>query len=191
MCFKINMKQVQKKYAIILFSLFFFPNAFFVILGIESFPLTCAHMFMFGHYIDENTNLYEFKFEGVKDGKTTELIDFLGKPEDHFMRHFFSKVYGSIEAVSPFTNKLSENAENFQNRMDMFFQLYESNVLLKKYHLSFDHINLKAVRINQERQLLTTPELIGYYDCFKKTYKSAYNKASLSQITNKETNGTY
>ena len=76
-----NDKLVQKKYAIIIFCLFIIPNVFVVVLGIESFPLTCAPMF--GHYINSNTELYEFKFEGVKNEQSIDLIDFLGKPEDN------------------------------------------------------------------------------------------------------------
>ena len=64
------------------------------------------------------------------------------------MRHFFSKVYGCTQAISPFTNKLFESNEYFQNRMDMFFKQYETDVLFKKYDLTFDHIYLKVIRVN-------------------------------------------
>jgi hypothetical protein len=124
-----NLINSQKRYVFLIFCLFLLPNIFVVVLGIESFPLTCAPMF--GHYIDDNTKLYEFKFEGLKNGKTTDLIDYLDKPENHFIRHFFSKAYGSTNTIYPFTNKLSESATSFQNRMNMFFQQYQSTFVLK------------------------------------------------------------
>ena len=101
------------------------------------------------------------------------------------MRHFFSKVYGSTEAISPFTNKLSESNDYFQNRMNMFFQQYESEVLLKKYHLSIDYINLKVVRVNQKRETIFNPEIIGYYDCKSKKYHSIFkNRSTMGQTLN-------
>ena len=108
------------------------------------------------------------------------------------MSHFFSKVYGSTEAVSPFTNKLSENAAYFQNRIDMFFQHYESDVLFKKYDLTFDHIYLKVIRVNQMREPISHPKVIGYYDWLNKSYISVYkNKSNLSQRINISFNETF
>jgi len=155
------------------------PNMFVMLFGIESFPYTCAPMF--GHYIDAKTNLYLFQFEGVNKDKSTDLVDYLGKPEDFFMRHFFSKVYGSTHPISPFTNKLSESDVAFQNRMAVFFEHY-TKVLKEKYNLSFEQINFKAVHVNQDRKPLAQPKLVGYYNCLNKTYVSAF-KNQLSNTT--------
>lgn len=167
----------KKNYPKILFACFLIPNVFVVTLGIESFPLTCAPMF--GHYIDEETPLYVLKFEGVTNSETIDLVNYLGKPEDFFMRHFFSKVYGSTQAISPFTNKLSESNQDFQHRMNTFFKHYEQ-VLFKNYNLSFEQIQLKAVHVNQNRKPIGNPISLGFYNCETKTYKSAKNYTSIS-----------
>ncbi len=169
--------KAKNTYKAIVIAFFLVPNVFVMLVGIESFPYTCAPMF--GHYINKDTKLYLFKLEGVNQGKSTDLIDYLGKPEDFFMRHFFSKVYGSTDAISPFTNKLSESETAFQNRMTLFFDKY-SRVLKEKYTLSFEQIQLKVVRVNQDRKPLSPPQIVGYYDCLSKTYTSAYKNAALT-----------
>ena len=170
-------KQLRKQYATLLFACFLIPNIGVVVFGIESFPFTCAPMF--GHYIDKETPLYLLKFEGVTDTETIDLVNYFGKPEDFFMRHFFSKVYGSTQAISPFTNKISESKEAFQHRMNTFFKHYES-VLLKNYNLSFNQINVKAVRVNQNRKPLDNPTNLGFYNCKTNTYKTAVNSNHLN-----------
>ncbi len=149
------------------------PNIFVVIMGIESTPYTCAPMF--GHYIDENTDLYLFKFEGVLDGEKTNLVDYYGKPEGFFIRHFFSKVYGSTKAISPFTNKLSESPEAFNKRMQAFFISY-GNYLQKEYNKSFDKIDLFIKKVDQNRNVLMDYELLGFFDYHEQHYKSLYHK---------------
>ncbi|MFD0988637.1 hypothetical protein ACFQ1R_00890 [Mariniflexile jejuense] len=154
------------------------PNIFVMVLGIESFPYTCAPMF--GHYIDSKTDLYLLEFEGVNDGKTTNLINYLGKPEDFFMRHFFSKVYGSTKAISPFSNKLSESDEAFHDRMKLFF-LHYTKILKDEYHLTFQKINIKAVKVNQDRKKLTEPKIIGFYDTSEKEYISSIENKTVKR----------
>lgn len=167
------MKVLNKTYKYLIITLLVLPNVFVMLLGIESFPYTCAPMF--GHYINEDTSLYLLEFEGVHNGKTTNLINYLGKPEDFFMRHFFSKVYGSTEAISPFTNKLNESEVAFQYRMNTFFKHYTS-MLKHEYQLSFDTINIKAVKVNQDRTPLAKPEIIGFYDLHKNQYNNSFKK---------------
>jgi hypothetical protein len=167
--------KLKNSYKTFVISLLLIPNLFVVVLGIESFPYTCAPMF--GHYIDNETPLYLFKLEGLNQNKTTDLTAYLGKPEDFFMRHFFSKVYGSTQAISPFSHKLSESQSAFQNRMHVFFEHY-TTVLKEKYHLSFEQINIKAIQVDQKRQPRAEPQLLGYYDGLNKTYVSAHQNAT-------------
>lgn len=167
----------SKLYKALIIPLILLPNIFVMILGIESFPYTCAPMF--GHYIDTKTDLYLLEFEGVNNNKTTNLINYLGKPEDFFMRHFFSKVYGSTQAISPFSNKLSENNEAFQNRMNTFF-IHYTEVLKKEYQLTFEKINIKAVRVNQNRNKLSEPKIIGVFYTSKNKYISSFNNKAVN-----------
>ena len=147
------------------------PNIFVIIFGIESFPYTCAPMF--GHYIDDKTDLYLFKFEGVNDSTSINLVNYYGKSEDLFIRHFFSKAYGSTSPISPFDKKLTESESYFQHRMDTFFTYY-SNFLLSKYNLTFNKINLVVKEIDQNRNVITDYTPIGYYTYSDKKYHSLY-----------------
>lgn len=165
------MKLLKKTYFLLTVSIVLLPNIFVVVMGIESFPYTCAPMF--GHYIDDTTDLYLFKLEGVKNNETTDLTEFYGKTEDFFMRHFFSKVYGSTKAISPFTNKLSESPEYFNKRMNAFFDYYTS-FLKTEYKKSFDNINVAVKKVDQDRNTLSDYEVIGYYDTTKNKYHSLY-----------------
>lgn len=162
------MKTLKKIYKFIVITLVLIPNLFVIVFGIESFPYTCAPMF--GHYIDDKTDFYLLQFEGVNDSTTTDLTDYYGKPDAFFIRHFFSKVYGSTDDISPFTNKLEESPEAFQSRMNEFFNHY-SLFIKKEYNLSFDRINLKAQIVNQNREALTASKNIGYFDCKTGHYK--------------------
>lgn len=161
------LKALKKIYKPTVIVLILIPNLFVMIFGIESFPYTCAPMF--GHYIDDNTDFYLMKFEGVNDSIKTDLTDYYGKPDEFFIRHFFSKVYGSTDDISPFTNKLEESPEAFQSRMDEFFNHY-SLFIKKKYNLSFDRINLKVQNVNQNREALAPSKNIGYFDSRTKHY---------------------
>lgn len=164
-------KKIKKIYKSVIIALVLIPNIFVMVFGIESFPYTCAPMF--GHYIDDNTNLYLLKFEGVKDSTATDLTDYYGKPDEFFIRHFFSKVYGSSEDISPFTDKLSESPEAFQNRMDEFFNDFTEN-MLDKHNLSFDKIVLSAVKVNHNREPQSESKIIGHFDTKTRSYVSAY-----------------
>lgn len=147
------------------------PNLFVVVAGIESFPYTCAPMF--GHYINENTSLYTLKFEGVNESGATNLIDYYGKSEVNFIRHFFSKVYGSTKTISPYSNRLSESPDLFNKRMNLFFEHYIS-FIDAEYNLSFDKIDLNVKQVDQHRNDITEYELIGYFDVKEKKYYSLY-----------------
>lgn len=162
---------LKKIYKPLVIALVLLPNIFVIIFGIESFPYTCAPMF--GHYIDNDTELYLIKFEGVNDTTSVDLTEYYGKPESFFVRHFFSKVYGSTQAISPFTNKLSESPNAFQSRMNEFFKHY-SEFISKEYKLSFDRIDLKVKRVNQERKDLSSLKTIGFFDCNSQNYYSQY-----------------
>ncbi|WOD43383.1 hypothetical protein [Hwangdonia lutea] len=165
----------KKIYFNIVATLILVPNIFVAIIGIETFPYTCAPMF--GHYIDDNTNLYLLKFEGVNDSTKTNLTEFYGKSEDLFIRHFFSKVYGSTHAISPFDSKLSESKSDFQYRMDTFFNHF-STFILSEYNLSFDQINLSVKNVDQNRNIITDFKPIGYFDYSDKKYHTFYENSN-------------
>lgn len=159
----------RKLYPILVSLVIIVPNLFSVFAGVESFPFTCAPMF--GHYIDENTDLFVFKFEGQKGSKKTDLVNYFGKPENHFIRHFFSKVYGSTDEITPFSNRLSDSPEEFQHRMNVFFEHY-STFLKTEYKKSYDKISLQVKKVDFERNDLTNYESVGYYDSKNKKYYS-------------------
>ena len=168
MKFKLFKKKTYYKIVLVIVLL---PNIIVVAFGIESFPYTCAPMF--GHYIDDSTDLYLFKFEGINDTTQIDLFDYYGKSEDLFIRHFFSKVYGSTKDISPFDSKLTESKTAFQFRMDTFFNHY-SKFILKEYNLSFSTINLKVKKVDQNRNTLAEYIPIGYFDYSDKKYHSLY-----------------
>ncbi|MDD7885848.1 hypothetical protein [Flavivirga sp. 57AJ16] len=163
------LKLIKKIYKPLIISLILLPNLFVVIVGIESFPLTCAPMF--GHYIDDETDLYLFKFEGENSLGKTNLVKYYGKRETLFIRHFFSKVYGSTEAISPFSNQLYESNTAFHDRMNAFFNHYYS-FILAEYSLSFSKINLMVKKVDYKRNSLTDYETIGYFNIKDKKYYS-------------------
>lgn len=162
---------LKKIYKPLVVSIVLIPNLIVIAFGIESYPYTCAPMF--GHYIDDNTNFYIIKFEGINANSTIDLTEYYGKSDDYFIRHFFSKVYGSTKPITPFSSRLTESPKEFQSRMDQFFNQY-SSFISKKYNLSFNRINLKIKKVNQEREDLSTSKIIGYFDSASKKYISKY-----------------
>lgn len=130
---------------------------------------------MFGHYINKKTPLYLFKLEGKSDSATINLMDHLGKSDDYFMRHFFSKAYGATTTISPFANRLSDSPKEFEHRMNVFFANY-SNFLRTKEHLTVKRINLLVKQVNASRESLSNYQMVGYYDVATKTYHKALTK---------------
>lgn len=169
-----TLKTLKSIYPAIVFSIVLIPNIFVIICRIESFPFTCAPMF--GHYINDETDLYLFKFEGENESSKVDLVDYYGTEEIFFMRHFLSKVYGTTESISPFNNKLSESESDFNLRMNTFF-IYYSNFLLEHHKLNFDKINLQVKKVDKNRNSLSGYETIGIYDCGTKTYNSFFKRS--------------
>ncbi|WP_406683908.1 hypothetical protein N1F78_14620 [Seonamhaeicola sp. MEBiC1930] len=172
------MKHLKSIYPTLIATFILVPNIYTIILGIESFPYTCAPMF--GHYINDETDLYLLKFEGETVSNKIDLKDYYGRPEDHFIRHFFSKVYGSTQNISPFSNRLTENEIFFNQRMNSFFRNF-SNYLNEKQNLELLKINLMVKKVNSKRQNLSEFEIIGFYSIEKGKYYSLYenNRANL------------
>tara|TARA_R110002050_G_scaffold296426_1_gene456393 strand:- start:40572 stop:41087 length:516 start_codon:yes stop_codon:yes gene_type:complete len=166
------MKRKVNLYLIFVFSIVLLPNIFVMIMGIESFPYTCAPMF--GHYIDDKTDLYLLKFEGENGTDKIDLLDNYGKsPKGLFIRHFFSKAYGTTSKISPFSNTLTDSKVEFNTRMKAFFENF-STFLSKEYNMSFDKINILIKKVDQNRNSLTNYSLIGFYNSEKKQYYSTY-----------------
>ncbi len=157
----------KKNYVLSLYAIFLIPNLFVVIMGLESFPYTQAPMF--GHYINEDTNLYILKFEGHNKEGTTDLVDYYGKTELRFIRHFFSKAYGSSEYITPFSGRVLEDQDLFQERLKAFFENYQ-DFLWKEYQLRFQTIEVKIAKVDKNRNLLSDYRPFGIYDFDKKEY---------------------
>ncbi|APY12420.1 hypothetical protein BWZ22_14850 [Seonamhaeicola sp. S2-3] len=168
-------KHLNKTYKYIIITLVLLPNIFVMAVGIESFPFTCAPMF--GHYINEETDLYLFKFEGVVNNKKINLTEYYGKPEGYLIRHFFSKVYGSTDTISPFTNKLHENHSYFKTRMNTFFKTFAS-FLEKEYNLKFEKINLMVIKVDPNRNPLSEYKMLGFFNTNESQYYSLHDESN-------------
>ena len=164
----------NKYYKFLVYGVVLVPNLFVIILGIESFPLTCAPMF--AHHINKDTDLYVFKFEGVlSDSTTLNLQDYYGKSERNFMRHFFGRAYGVSSGINPFSNYVFEDSKKaFQARMDTFFMNYIA-FLKEAHNLSPKKIKLSIRKVDVHRNPLSDYELIGYYDVANKNYNYGEN----------------
>lgn len=159
------------KYTILIWAIVLVPNMFAIYFGVASFPYTCAPMF--AHQVNGDSKLCVFKFEGSNACKTVDLEDNYGRSEIFFVRYFFSKVYGSSEAISPFDTRLSDSNQDFQRRMNHFFEDY-ATFLDAEEHLPLDKITLKVKQVDVFRNDLAPCEVLGYYDVKLKKYISAY-----------------
>jgi hypothetical protein len=166
------MKQVGdffrgKFYMLIISALVILPNIYVVVLGIENFPFTCAPMF--AHYVNPETPLYIYKFEGIRNLKR-ELVksDENGRPESVFMRQFFSKVYGSKYPVSPFGYHPDDSPEAFTLRMNEFFKHY-GRYLLENKKKNYERIELILDKVDPSGKKLNS-YLLGYFDVKEQHY---------------------
>lgn len=135
----------KSRYAILTWAIVLLPNLFAIYFGEASFPYTCAPMF--AHQVNDDSKLCVFRFEGSNACETVDLEDNYGRSEIFFVRYFFSKVYGSSDEVSPFDTRLSDNKEDFHNRMDDFFEDYAA-FLDEEKQLPLDKITLKVKQVN-------------------------------------------
>jgi hypothetical protein len=162
----------NRTYILIVCSVVIIPNLFVVAFGIENFPFTSAPMF--GHYVGPETELYVFKFEGVKDEKRTLILpEENGRPEPVFMRQFFSQVYGSSDSLSPFSAWLDDSPEKFKRRMEDFFMRY-TDFLVVKRNKKFDRIDLILERVDHTGKPLHAFRL-GYFDTNSNQYNIVAN----------------
>ena len=159
------------KYAILIWTVVLVPNIFAIYFGVASFPYTCAPMF--AHQVNDDSTLCVLKFEGSNACRTVDLEDNYGRSEVFFVRYFFSKVYGSSDAVSPFDTRLSDDSKYFQQRMDDFFKDYAA-YLATEEELTLDKITLKVKQVDVFRHDLAPCDVLGYYDVNLKKYVSAY-----------------
>ena len=131
---------------------------------------------MFAHQVNKDSQLCVLKFEGSNACETIDLDDNYGRNETFFVRYFFSKVYGSSDAISPFDTRFSDNRADFQERMDTFFEGYAS-YLSERQQLSFDKIILKVRQVDESRHAISPCERLGYYDVKQKKYVSSYENS--------------
>lgn len=149
------------------------PNVLVVSLGIEDFPFTCAPMF--GHYVGTETDLYVFKFVGVKDNSRVFIkAEENGRPESVFTRQFFSKVYGSTDTLSPFSSYLDDSPDKFNQRMNDFFIAYWT-FLSRKKNKDFDQIDLILEKVSSTGKPLQS-YLLGYFNTKDRKYYHSYSK---------------
>ena len=166
---KLKLKKIA--YPILVSLIVLLPNLFVMAMGIESFPYTCAPMF--GHYINDRTSLFILNFEGVSEQESIDLTEYYGKSELYFVRHFFSKVYGSTETISPYSHRLLESQGDFYLRMNQFF--FEYNYFLnKKYNLVLEKIYVKAKKVDKNRNELSVSDTLGYYSIEDRKYYSLF-----------------
>lgn len=113
----------QKWCAALVMFIFAVPNMYYVAMGGEDFPFTCAPMF--GHYIGPGTTFYNFKFIGEFPGEEKVLPSKIGRVEEiGAMRYFFSKVYGSCDEMSPFGNHPGDTPQQLEERLGKYFKSY-------------------------------------------------------------------
>ena len=167
------MRQIfkAKNYKWLVYFFILAPNIFAAIVGVESFPYTSAPMF--GHYVGKETELYLLQLEALSGEERINLAPYYGRPQAYFIRHFFSKVYGSQGNISAFNGRLSESPVEFQRRMNTFFGDFTTYVL-ENHELKLQQIYLKAIKVDKDRKPLAGPVMLGYYDTTTNQYYAAY-----------------
>lgn len=131
---------------------------------------------MFGHYVGADTALYILKFETISGAERINLEPYYDRPEAYFIRHFFSKVYGSPGNISAFNGRLSESPAEFQMRMNAFFNAFTTYAF--EYHdLELKQVYLSAIRVDKDRNPLAEAVLLGYYDTATNQYNSLHGTA--------------
>jgi hypothetical protein len=163
------MKLSDKTYAILVILAFTIPNLFVIYNGKESFPFT--HAPMFGHYIGENTNFYDFAFIGEDGNKETKIYPTHVNPRrsnDLFIsRFFFNEAYGSVEDKAPFGRFKADSKEAMEQRMERFFPAYFK--FLHSDTSPIKKVRLEVSQFTRDYKLKDT-HLLGYYDVESKNY---------------------
>lgn len=156
------MKEVplsHKVYAWIVTALFLLPELFAIALPIENWPVTSAPMF--AHYVGLETPRYQFRFVGEYGNRKKKARKIrgskIGLTERKLMRHFFGKVYGSIDPRAPWGHFLNDTPEKFEARLSRFFRGLVIQINKKKkwrkYSKGLQSIRLEVVKLGPDNQI--------------------------------------
>jgi hypothetical protein len=159
----------MKRYAAFIILLFLIPNICSLLFGHESFPFTPAPMFT--HYVDKNSHVYEFQFDGLSDTGVVKLKPY-HKDNKGFLsenRFFFDQIYGSVEHNYPIGTVKNDSKERFTRRLSSFFSVY------------FDYPEARNVRqiklvVNEydKDYKRTASHVVGVYDNLTKEFKHTW-----------------
>ncbi|GAA1999279.1 hypothetical protein [Microbacterium ulmi] len=149
------------------------PNLFVIALGIEDFPFTTAPMF--AHYVGPDTQLYTFRFEGVRDGVAEPLpIEQTNRTEREIMRQFASWYYRPMTDTAPFRDldPASGTPEQLAARMADFFGPI-ADFLRDERDIDYDRIDVYVDHVDNAGALISTAQ-VGHYDTSTRRYTHTY-----------------
>ncbi|GAA3664780.1 hypothetical protein [Microbacterium marinilacus] len=162
------------------------PNVWVIARGVEDFPFTVAPMF--AHYVDADTRLYAFRFEGVRgegtgrDGSARERseplpIERTGHSEVELMRYFASFVYAPLDETAPFRQLDPADAapDRLAERMSGFIGALADR--LRAGGEAYDRVDVYVDAVDGTGAPLGTA-LVGRYDTATRQYTHSYGAAS-------------
>ncbi len=153
------MKIYKKAFAFLVMAVFIAPNLYVFYTGHESFPFT--HAPMFGHYIGEDTQFYDFEFVGDDQKRWyPSYREPLPGKDRVIRRFFFNRVYGSMEPSS-FSYYPADSKEAFVQRLEKFFPAYfrylhADSATVGKIHLEVWRYDARYAPVEKHT--------VGYYD---------------------------
>ncbi|WP_345752395.1 hypothetical protein [Microbacterium rhizophilus] len=153
------------------------PNAYVIALGVEDFPFTVAPMF--AQYVDEDTPLYTFRMEGVRDGVAEPLpLENTAWGELKLMRQFASFAYSPLTETSPFRDpdRATLTPTQFDARLSGFFGPL-TDFLRDHGGVVYDTVVLHVDIVDGAGELLETA-VVGHYDTATRRYTQTYGGAS-------------
>ncbi len=149
------------------------PNLVVIALGVEDFPFTTAPMF--AQYVGPETELYAFRFEGVRDGAKEPLpLDQTNVDPREVQRQLVSWFYRPMVGTSPFRDLsgASSDRAGLEARMTEFFKPIV-DFLDGERSLSFDRVDLYVDTVDSVGNVART-ELVGSYDPSSHEYTPSY-----------------
>lgn len=159
----------HKIYAGLVISLFLIPEIAAIALPLENWPFTSAPMF--AHYVGPQTPRYYFRFIGEyperrKNERQIRAMK-LGLKEWELMRHFFGKVYGSIDPRAPWGHFPNDTRETFEMRLSRFFHgltvQLERKKKARKYAKGLRSLRLEVVRLDSQDQPVEVHRVGRYF----------------------------
>jgi hypothetical protein len=165
--------KLNKIYAVVVMAALIIPNLYIIYNGKESFPFTQAPMF--GHYVGEETNFYDFAFigeDGINETKIYPCHKNIRTSNDLFIsRYFFNEIYGSMEENAPFGRFENDSKDALQKRMDKFFSAYFKYLFSDTSTIR--KVRLEVSQFNRNYQF-KDKHVIGYYDVLSKNFTHSW-----------------